>query len=113
MKLRNGFVSNSSSSSYIIKYDKDINLEDIIPREKEGYGDDTHFDSIGLKDTVKYLRFLYNEDYRSFIYFAKYCSEMCRAVDAGLQVAFITISDYDTKTRNMLKLIGAQTIYTG
>ena len=68
MKLRVGFVSNSSSSSYIIALDEpkkckecgrsDADILDLISKSTQDYGvsDDNEVNAIGLDNIKKYMK---------------------------------------------------------
>ena len=103
MKIRNGFVSNSSSSSYIISYDPEIDITDLIEYNREYSEDVSRVNYIGIRDIVEHIRTWYDldceqdvdsviETYKhEFAQFASYVALISDEVNAGKEVAYITI----------------------
>lgn len=100
MKTRGGFVSNSSSSSFIIAYkvgDKcsycgrsDIDISDVI-RMKEGYDSDTDIEAEGIseiqdkmrEDHEEELSYCHNRESRNrqLAKFIKHCAKLSEFAD--------------------------------
>ena len=114
MKIRTGFVSNSSSSSYIIKYSKDIDIEELFPKSGNNYSEDTQVNAVGIKAIVNYVKrnyYIDDKDYSNIVLFAKICSVIDRADKEGKQIAYVSVSYYDETTKKMLEEIGSEIIY--
>jgi hypothetical protein len=103
MKIRNGFVSNSSSSSFIIAFKdsepckhcgrKDTNILNAI-ENISFYNDDNKVDSIG-SDVIKYLK-----DYEH--YNDEQIKEVEKYIKEGYNVANISISYHNELLNNLL-----------
>lgn len=110
MKIRSGFVSNSSSSSYVISFEKHIDLEDYFPN-KSYHGDRTYVGPFGIEDVFKELKCWYGigreyngssitysySDFlasykRQFIRFCGLMSSIAREIDEGKEVAIINVA---------------------
>jgi hypothetical protein len=112
MKIRNGFVSNSSSSSFIIAFKdsepckhcgrKDTNILNAIENIND-YNDDNKVDSIG-NDVIEYLKaednifYDVNEKKRR----KKLIDEVKEYIDKGYTVANISISYHNELLNNLL-----------
>lgn len=125
MKIRNGFVSNSSSSSYIIAFKmgdpcehcgrKDPDVLSFIGKNEYSYGDST-VKAYNLQETFEMLKNDYNlnsdyneldEDYKqarveSFIEFARVVAKIAKYAD-NYQIAFINVA-YSDSVNNILKI---------
>lgn len=53
MKIRSGFVSNSSSSSYILSVDPSVNIQSFFPVKQKYNYDDTQLLGVGIKGVVR------------------------------------------------------------
>ena len=112
MKIRNGFVSNSSSSCYIIKFDSKLDIEDIIsPR----HAADTKVKAIGIKDCSDYaLEAISPREYsgkEDFIFALKECAVIAQVARDGKEVAVINISYHDNITENKMRENNIEIVY--
>ena len=116
MKIRQGFVSNSSSSSFIIAYKKadktpcptcgrcDLeNFVDIIERSSVN-NDDNSVNETGLDDVTYSLeeQLRWREDPTSIVEIKLVKKEIKRLVKEGWEVANISISYHDETLNNLL-----------
>ena len=116
MKTRSGFVSNSSSSSFIIAYKKadktpcptcgrcDLeNFVDIIERSSVN-NDDNSVNETGLDDVTHSLeeQLEWREDPTSIAEIKLVKKEIKRLVKEGWEVANISISYHDETLNNLL-----------
>ena len=116
MKIRQGFVSNSSSSSFIIAYKKadktpcptcgrcDLeNFVDIIERSSVN-NDDNSVNETGLDDVTYSLeeQLRWREDPTSIVEIKLVKKEIKRLVKEGWEVANISISYHDEILNNLL-----------
>ena len=116
MKIRQGFVSNSSSSSFIIAYKKadktpcptcgrcDLeNFVDIIERSSVN-NDDNSVNETGLDDVTYSLeeQLRWREDPISIVEIKLVKKEIKRLVKEGWEVANISISYHDEILNNLL-----------
>ena len=72
MKVRAGFVSNSSSSSFVIAFKKGEkcptcgrsgeDLVSLFPKERTGYCDDTRLNASSYEEVMNYVRCNYYDD---------------------------------------------------
>lgn len=114
MKVRLGFVSNSSSSSYIISYDpEEINITGLVKYNNRYSEEESRVNYIGIKNVAEHLKSWYCidtyeqddsdvEQYKQeFAQWASYVAMMADEVSAGKEVAYITVpySDDDTLER--------------
>ena len=102
MKIRNGFVSNSSSSSFIIAFKKEdvcphcgrgsLNIIDAISNVSN-YNDDNSVDFDNAKDIINYINEnnCYSQSER-----ARIISRIKRQEKEGWSIAQIGISNHDT-----------------
>ena len=104
MKTRNGFISNSSSTSYIIVLNKEINkcphcgrsdpnlLETISA--STSYDEDTHIYAVGLKKVIEALGSCYRKDL---------INQTKSLNDTETEdIAYISISYHDDVIKNIL-----------
>ena len=123
MKIRNGFISNSSSSSYVIAYDTKLCDPSELFRSGECYSrDDTSVDALGLEDVFEDLKDWYeisdrDEDeeiikyyHDRFIKFSSLMSKISRAVENGDGVAIVSISYGDDNAVDNLYSDGIRVI---
>jgi len=136
MKIRSGFVSNSSSSSFIVAYkmqDKcehcgrsDSDLSDTFKKEDGKYYDETHLIAKGLKGITDKLREDYEDEAQSwesdtednseekkhaFVQFASQTASVSKWADKGYELMWVRVSYSDTEMFNsVLKTSGAEII---
>jgi len=118
MKVRNGFVSNSSSSSYLIAFNN-VNLEKLFTSE-HNYGDGTYVSALGVQDVVDYFKDRFGigiDDYykwgseeemerhysEQFAQFAGMISKIAKVIDNGEDIAMVNISYGDDEGYANLK----------
>lgn len=111
MKIRTGFVSNSSASSFIISYDPDeINITGLLEYNRKYSESHARVNYIGIKDIVEHFKTWYDFDFKisheigytdeeamdsyrkEFAAFAANVAVVADEVNAGREVAYITIS---------------------
>lgn len=117
MKIRNGFVSNSSSSSYLISFKngeackycgrKDADLDLLFDNNSDYGGDETKIRTLGDKDTIEYFMDMYNigsKDANSneIIRFTHICSAIQNAISNGYNVAYVDIRYGDEKILDII-----------
>jgi len=110
MKIRNGFVSNSSSSSYIVAF-KGVTEPDL---RKLFVGNDLKIEAFGIRNTIKELK-IWNsigttQNYwdpnvkkdkikkyywDQFVAFAVWAFNISRAINDGNEVAIVRITNGD------------------
>jgi hypothetical protein len=105
MKIRNGFVSNSSSTSFVIAYKEcdpckhcgrsDLNIIDLIKNSDDGNGD-TSVDASGYKNVINDIDWLDSDDYDNI------CIEMDKLKSEGYEFARISISHSDYTLESIL-----------
>lgn len=112
MKIRAGFVSNSSSSCYIIKFDKDIDIENIIHCSKSC---ETKVKVVGIKDCASFfIENLFPRKYSckdDFISTLNICSIIVRAAKDDKEVAIVNISYHDRETEETMEEFNIEKIY--
>lgn len=106
MKIRNGFVSNSSSSSYIISYDTACtNIRGYMDYNKIYSESKAYVNAIGIKEIVDMFRQWYDIDIdcecktqeeieyhkEMFAKFAGNVANIAQYVEDGKELAYITI----------------------
>lgn len=122
MKTRNGFVSNSSSSSYIIAFDMDLNelKNNFVPGSFSG--DQTSIEAFGIDSVIAMLKHWYgisveekdifywgteeemDEYYKDqFIKFSGLMSRVDRALHDRKNIAIIDISYGDNTSEENLR----------
>ena len=113
MKTRNGFVSNSSSSSYIVAF-SNMNRPDLKKLFISNYYGDggTKVNAVGIKEVINVIKerlgigtdrsFVWGTqdemdryDYEQFIKFAGIASKIAKVVENGKNIALIQISYND------------------
>lgn len=126
MKIRSGFVSNSSSSSYIVAFDSSVDLHSLFVSGPFS-GSQTSVDAIGVDDVIEELKdwhgigveqYLWSDDedkmqehyYKSFIRFAVLASKVAKAIDDGDDVALVCISYGDDNSLDNLSSVGVRII---
>src|SRR5271157_7065 len=110
MKIRNGFVSNSSSSCFLISYDpKVIKLE-----EWAGHKNNYWIDGVGIVNVAKEFQpdpnnfdFDFEDDQKEykcmFTEFYAVMALMADEIHASREVALITLSDDNMEIYNKLR----------
>ena len=103
MKIRNGFVSNSSSSSFVIAISEtnkcehcgrsDMDILDLVRRSEE-YGCDTCIAAEGKEEVIKHLSEWYESD--------KYIKKIKDFDDNDKQIALVEISYHDDVLNNLI-----------
>lgn len=128
MKIRSGFVSNSSSSSYIIAFNNmnTDELEDLFVAGRHS-GDQTSVDAVGVQNVIETMKEWYgigvhetykwgNEEemdehyHKQFTQFAGLASRIAKAIEAGDDVALVCISYGDNKSSDNLRSSGIRII---
>lgn len=125
MKIRNGFVSNSSSSSYIISYYPDeVNIKGLLQYNNQYSEHVARVNYIGIKDIVENFKTWYDFDFSisksigyteqeaiesyklEFAQFASYVALVADEVNAGREVAYITIPYGSNKLEELREIDG-------
>lgn len=114
MKTRTGFVSNSSSTSYVISIDVaahvpcptcgvSADLLGIMNSMRTGqYSEDTEVKATGAADVVRYIKdhwFTYEEESDGDKLVKQIVKDMKAAEKLGRKVAYISISYHDDVTK--------------
>jgi hypothetical protein len=114
MKIRDGFVSNSSSSSFIIAYKvgdpcshcgrSNIDMSDII--KKVNYNNSVDVEAEGIDEIQNKMREIYEEELsychdkkshvKEFAKFMKYCAKLAEFVD-DYKLIWVTASYSDSE----------------
>jgi hypothetical protein len=107
MKIRNGFVSNSSSSCFIIAYDS----KKFDPLAQQGFKRAKMF-AVGVQDVFEFYKQEYqiDEDWshdieqykQNFATFAAKTAKFVTAADNGKEVACLIVSDNDIDSFDLL-----------
>lgn len=111
MKTRNGLVSNSSSSSFVIAFKKTAacpccgrtpqTILDII-ESKRDYNDDYRINARGADEVIKnLLEYTYDGDTRSQETVAK-----IKSLDSDMEIAYVTVSQHDQVVLDEIRAIG-------
>ncbi len=119
MKIRAGFVSNSSSSSYILAYKQgntcahcgrsDIDVAAVFRDKTRDYGDDTYIRAEGVQAVIEKLKEEYEDEIsysrdteedreykqRQFVKFASHSSKIAKFVDQGYNIMYINVAYSD------------------
>lgn len=117
MKIRNGFVSNSSSSSFIvsIKAENEIiaweKIRKIIPKDSIDIEGSKIF-CVGKEESIKYFKEIFDDDLNSIFYedagdyyimnFIRNCGEVIK-LSKNYIVSIINISMHDNEIYNKFK----------
>jgi len=113
MKIRNGFVSNSSSSSFLIVFDKQYtaSVYQDFGGKKHNYSDETYINAIGHNDVIEEFKDWYGlngddawggggpDDVARFY---KRASQVAQHVEAGREVAIVNISYHDNDANDAI-----------
>ncbi len=103
MKIRNGFVSNSSSSSYLIAFNKgDGHTVTDAFSNNDSY-DGTYIEALGYKEVVKELRIIYglydnNSGHSDMTWLASFynmVSKIAKQLNSNKDVALVQVSHHD------------------
>lgn len=108
MKVRNGFVSNSSSSSYLIAFERDIEedvLREMFDPTGRSSGDGTYVKAYGIDDVMHFVKLWYIYDLmhkEGRIYLYKLCSKIAKQIDSGKNVAWVNISHHNEQAHDIM-----------
>ena len=108
MKQRNGFVSNSSSTSFIIAITssnkckccgrEDLDILSLIESTSNYGSNDNHVDAVGKEEVIKHIQENWFESDKS-----KKLIEKINLVDDTEKVALISVSYHDKNINTLLK----------
>ena len=109
MKIRQGFVSNSSSSSFIIKLPDNKNTPcktcghkppDILDymRSPGNYGDERQVECEGKKDVLEQIK-----EYKGWMEPSEYKRMIESLKKSGDNVAIVRCSNHDSETKDFLR----------
>jgi len=117
MKIRSGFVSNSSSSSFLVVFPQpekcehcgrsNLDVFDIIEsKEKDSYGR-TCIEASNFEETVSMLKEWFEigtkyEDSQAKRQYEKYKKKLDTYKEKGYNIAIVEINDHDDKTRTLI-----------
>lgn len=121
MKIRFGFVSNSSSTSYVISIDVaahvpcptcggvSADLLGIMNSMRMGqYSEDTEVKATGAADVVRYIKdhwFTYEEESDGDKLVKRIVKDMKAAEKLGRKVAYVSISYHDDVTKALFEAL--------
>lgn len=116
MKIRAGFVSNSSSSSYVIAIDPSMSLEDLQERfpDRQCSGEYTEVDAFGVEevydrlcnwDILDYYRDEKEWDYCRQVLtgLLGYAATISRVAEEGKNIAMVRVPYYDKEGYDALE----------
>ena len=113
MKIRNGFVSNSSSSSFVIAFKKtepcphckrkDPDIIQIIS-DSGNYSDDNRVNGVGIENIIAKINeddWMKDEDKKERV---EYCLSKCKPYDPkdGWVIADISVSHHDETIKGIM-----------
>jgi len=108
MKIRDGFVSNSSSTSFVLRVKGAVGKEQLLDIFKDSsfasWGDETYIEMCGVQDVIDKIReALYEIKTYGPNIFIRRCIDFARAEKKyGEDIAIVRISHYDDKEDDIL-----------